>query len=65
LERAERDALVSVLEPMQRGWRQTEPPRKFRIRHFTAAFTQKSAKLTFRASRPPAERAQWVIPDVE
>jgi len=51
---------------MQRGRCQTEPSREFCVRHFTALFTQKFAKLTFerlahKPSLPKPSFRMWNI----
>jgi hypothetical protein len=66
LETAKGDALIAILEAMQRGRWQTEPPRKLRIRHFTPSFAQKFPKLAFEraahiASLPERSFRMWNI----
>ncbi len=66
LEPAKGDALIAILEPMQRGRWQTELPRELRIRHFTASFAQKFTELAFEraghiASLPKQSFRMWNI----
>jgi hypothetical protein len=68
LEPAKGDALIAILEPMQRGSWQTEPPRKPGIRHVTASFAQKFTELQFErarhiASLPKRSFRMWNILD--
>jgi hypothetical protein len=53
--------LVAIFEPMQRRSWQTEASRKFRVCHFTAAFTQKFAELTFERVGHAPSLPKWLF----